>query len=177
MTPAGTVTRFALPADRTEPGQIIAGGDGNLWFTAANALGRITPAGEITMVELATTIGGASITAGPDGAVWFAANSLGDVATVGRVDAGRVPRVTDAHDLPIGAHVRGIVAGADGNLWVAENGPQSIARVTPGGQVTQYTLAPERFPELMVAGKDGAVWFTVLSPRQGGGVDRFQIPA
>jgi hypothetical protein len=28
-----------------------------------------------------------------------------------------------------------------------------------------------------VAGKDGAIWFTVLSPRQLGGVERFQIPA
>ncbi len=106
----------------------------------------------------------------------YAANSLGGAATVGRVDTGRTPRITDVYDLPNGAYVRGIVAGADGNLWVAENNLHSIARVTPGGQVTQYTLEPERFPELMAAGKDGSIWFTVLSPRRTGGVDRFDVP-
>jgi virginiamycin B lyase len=96
---------------------------------------------------------------------------------VGRVDTGRTPRVTDVVELPNGANVRGIVAGSDGNLWVAESELMSIARVTPGGQVTQYTLVPARFPGLMVTGKDGGIWMTVVSPRQGGGVDRFPLPA
>ena len=69
---------------------------------------------------------------------------------------------------------QGIATGPDGNLWFTENGSGQIGRVTPAGVVTEFTLPtvpppagspggapaePQR-PEAIVAGPDGALWFT-----------------
>ena len=176
MTPTGTVTRFALPAEAHDPGPIVAGADGNVWFSMANAIGRMTPGGEVTVVPMTTTLGVPAITAGPDKAIWFSSNSLTGGATVGRIETGRTPRITKVYDLPDGASLRAIVAGSDGNLWVTQQGRRSLARITPRGQVTEYTLGDDRHPETMAAGPDGRMWFTFLSPRGTGGVDRFDLP-
>src|SRR5262249_50064542 len=44
ITPAGTITEFALPSPGT-PGGIAAGSDGNVWFTDAegNRIGVLAP--------------------------------------------------------------------------------------------------------------------------------------
>jgi streptogramin lyase len=56
-----------------EPAAIVAGSDGNLWFTenATNHLGAISTTG--TLVATPWTLTGAAygITSGPDGALWF----------------------------------------------------------------------------------------------------------
>ena len=174
MTPTGSVTRFALPRRDSHPGPIIAGPDGNLWFAVAGSLGRITTGGGITEVPVSTAVGG--LTAGPDAAIWFTSNSPTAGATVGRVETGPLPKVTAIYDLPDGATLRGIVAGPDGSMWVAEQGRESIARVTPRGDVTQYTLDPGQYPEAMGASRDGGLWFTFLSSRGTGGVARFDVP-
>jgi virginiamycin B lyase len=53
----------------------------------------------------------------------------------------------------------GIVATPDGNLWVAQTSASRIARVTPAGVTTEFTLAAGREPfGLTVAG--GLLYFT-----------------
>src|SRR5438045_1263983 len=49
------VTEFPLATPGSLPGDIVRGGDGNLWFTETdnNAIGRITPAGVVTEFSLA----------------------------------------------------------------------------------------------------------------------------
>ena len=44
------ITEFVIPTGSSQPLGIMAGPDGNLWFTepGANKIGRITPAGAIT---------------------------------------------------------------------------------------------------------------------------------
>lgn len=175
MSPAGEVTRFLLPPNRHDPGQIVAGPDGNLWFAMADGLGRITPAGEITPVEVGATAITPTLTAGPDKAIWFARNTPTGGTSVGRVDIGRAPRVTAVYDMPAGASLRGIVTGSDGNLWVAEEGGEAIARVTTRGQVTQYSLPPGQYPEVLAAGK-GRLYFTFNASGGAGGVGRFDLP-
>src|SRR5262245_22959107 len=55
----------------------------------------------------------------------------------------------------------GIVAGADGNLWVAEAFGNRIARVTPAGVITEFPLPMvNSSPFLVAGGPDGNVWFT-----------------
>jgi virginiamycin B lyase len=171
MTPAGTVTRYPL-ADgrRVRTGSILVGPDGNLWFAMSDGLGRMTPEGVLTEVAMTATLGAPAITVGPDRAIWFASNSLTQaVPTVGRVATGPVPLITAVYPLPGGAGLGGIAAGADGNLWVAEHELHSIARVTPGGQVTQYSLVSDRFPDLLAA-SDGIMWLSA------GGLVRFDLP-
>src|SRR4051812_39068950 len=53
----------------------------------------------------------------------------------------------------------GITQGADGNVWVAEASASRIARVTPGGTVTEFTLPAGREP-LDITSAGGLVWFT-----------------
>ena len=173
MTPTGSVTRFPLPSNARAPGAIITGGDDNLWFAVAGSLARITTGGDITEVPVSMNVGG--LANGPDGAIWFTGNSASAGATVGRVETGRVPKVAGLYDLPEGAVLRGIVTGSDGNMWVAEQGRESIARVSPRGQVTQFTLGGGQFPEAMAA-SDGRLWFTFLSPSGTGGVATFAVP-
>ncbi len=60
-----------------------------------------------------------------------------------------------------GASPVGLVAGADGNLWVAEAASNSIARVTPSGASTEFSLpTANSAPLFLAAGPDGNVWFT-----------------
>jgi streptogramin lyase len=59
-TVSGSVTEYALPSGYTEPRAITNGPQGALWFTAdsattAQAIGKITTSGTITMYDLADT--------------------------------------------------------------------------------------------------------------------------
>src|SRR5204863_6975908 len=89
---ARVLTEF--PARRTagsEPAGIVAGPDGNLWFTeyGGSRVGKITPAGVVTEYSLGITFqsGPLVIAAGPDGNLWFTENNS---------NARRVARITPA---------------------------------------------------------------------------------
>ena len=87
------ISEFPIPTSNSQPMNITAGPDGNLWFTerAGNKIGRITTAGTITeFASVATAPDG--ITKGPDGNLWFAAqHAVGKVTPAGQVTLfGRV---------------------------------------------------------------------------------------
>lgn len=99
-----------------------------------------------------------SITAGPDGNLWFTEQNPGKV---GKITPNGV--ITE-YALPIvGAYPVSITAGPDGNLWVTEGAGNSnrIARITTSGAVTEYpvptTLAD---PNGITVGPDGNLWFS-----------------
>jgi len=54
-----------------------------------------------------------------------------------------------------------ITTGPDGNLWFLENAGNRVARITPGGTITEFATLPNAFsgPTALAAGPDGAVWF------------------
>jgi streptogramin lyase len=137
------------------PTSIVAGPDGNLWFTEfrAGRIGRITPAGTITEFSTGITAnaGPADIVAGPDGNLWFTEELA---SRIGRITpAGAVTEFPDGgSSLPIG-----ITAGADGNLWVAQ-GTGGVARVTPAGAITQFATPGEGLDDI-TSGPDGNLWF------------------
>src|SRR5262245_14523435 len=164
-TDAGAFTVFSDTRHRVvRPRDIVAGPDGNLWFTAEkNAVGRITPTGDIDMFT--DPAGGLDrpdrIVAGPDGALWVAAinGRLGRVTTSGQVTTFAV---ADDGTSPVG-----LAAGPDGNVWYTLNG--QIGRITPTGQVTTFDgkAAGVELPAHSTAGPDGNVWFTDLNGRIG----------
>jgi hypothetical protein len=84
------ITEFPLPT-ASQPSQIAAGADGNVWFTESgdNKIGRITPAGIITEFALAAANSRSrGIAAGADGNVWFTGSgsfSVGVVTTAGAI--------------------------------------------------------------------------------------------
>jgi virginiamycin B lyase len=53
------------------------------------------------------------------------------------------------------------VAGSDGNIWFTENFSDRVARMTPKGQVTEFTLPVSGKYEAIVSGPDGNLWIAV----------------
>jgi streptogramin lyase len=81
-----------------------------------------------------------------------------------------------------GSDPMGIALGSDGNIWFTEHDAGRIARVTPGGVVTEYPLDPASEPTDITAGPDGNLWFTEYAGNQigrittSGTITEFPVP-
>jgi streptogramin lyase len=163
---SAAVTEF--PAGQS-PTHIAAGPDGNLWFTELfrNDIGRMTPAGAVTMFSEGITpmppgsMGGLlDVAAGPDGNVWFT-EGLRD--KVGRITpSGVVTEFTQG--ITPGSLTSGITSGPDGNVWFTENKVSQIGRITPSGVVTEFSKGITPGPQGtglgdITTGPDGNLWF------------------
>lgn len=100
------------------------------------------------------------LSTGPGNVLW-AMQPLSD--TVRKLEANG--KATDlVVDLPAGTRPGRGILGPDGNLWVAGSGTEGtqnrIVRVTASGQQTSFLLPPERGPQDITLGADGALWFT-----------------
>ncbi len=62
----------------------------------------------------------------------------------------------------IGPSMKGITAGPDGNVWFTNWGSSGdfIGMITPGGQVSEYSLPFGTDPVGITSGPDGNLWFT-----------------
>jgi streptogramin lyase len=155
-----TITEFSAGLNPgSTPDEIAAGPDGNLWFSdvgTTDALGRITPAGQITELNLGVSPKG--VAGGPDGNVWFTIP-----AGIGRVTpAGTF--VEFSAGLNPGSQPNRIAAGPDGNLWFTDGGTTpAIGRITPAGTITEFSLHPGAQPLWIAAGPDGNLWFSASS--------------
>ncbi len=169
ITTTGQVTLYPLPA-RTVPGAIAAGPDGALWFlnNSTNiSIGRITTAGVITTYPLPAALAGTlgAITAGADGALWFT-DSFASGAAIGRIStAGAIT------SFPVPAALYGLTTAPDGSLWFGSN-TTTLGQITTGGVYTAYqcigqilsTNSPGIcYPNQLVFGSNGNLWFTDLS--------------
>ena len=99
-----------------------------------------------------------SITAGPDGALWF--TNEGN-SSIGRITAaGSITNYTD----PSISEPFNITAGPDGALWFTNLGNHSIGRITTAGAISNYSDPNYSHyssqPLDITAGPDGALWFT-----------------
>ncbi len=152
LSKSGLIEEFALPAEGRDPyslvGSIVAGPDGNIWFTETGGrIGRITQAGSLT--EFLLDVGVGAITAGPDGNLWFTASD-----GVERISPTGV--VTEVAVFGGGG---GITFGPDGALWVAGEG--MIWRITTGGLVSTFVLPQyQGLLRGICSGPDGNLWFT-----------------
>jgi virginiamycin B lyase len=182
ITTSGVVTNYTDPTMHG-PLQISTGPDAALWYTnfpdfpygpgkcppACGSIGRITTAGVVT--DFTTTSpsaidGPSGITAGPDGALWFANRFE---RTIGRITiTGTITALSD----PFTIHPDAITAGPDGALWftTSTNTTHSVGRVTPGGVFSNYPVA-RCCPIGISAGPDGALWYA-LAAHPGGAVGR-----
>ncbi len=162
ITTAGVITIYTDPAVH-DVASITAGPDHNMWFAAlgSGSLGRITPAGVITMFGAGCFPFG--VTAGADGNLWV---SCGRVFLSGGQSFGQygITRVSPSgsitsFDDPAIVGAGSITLGPDGNAWFA-NGPGSIGRITPTGVATALPLGIPGALGDVAAGPDGNVWFT-----------------
>lgn len=96
--------------------------------------------------------GGGSITAGPDGALWFTnGSSIGRITTAGAITEYSLPSSS--------GFAWQIVSGPDGALWFTDQGTNSIGSITTAGVVTEFAV-PGSTPFGITTGSDGALWFT-----------------
>ncbi len=181
------ITEFPIPAPGASPVDIVAGPDGNLWFTElySGRIGRLSVGGVLDQFQVPTPRAWLwSITAGPDGNLWFTEASVsGDVGT-GKI--GRITPLGVATEFPTPSLLSAphfITAGPDGNLWFTDTETSYIGKVTTDGVITAFPVGVSSVPQGITAGPDGNLWFTeALGNRIGrmtpaGEITEFNLPA
>jgi streptogramin lyase len=157
-----SITEFPVPGCSNSPDSIVAGPDGNVWFTEgpSDAIGVINPTTDAISSFTVPTANAnpAGITVGPDGNLWFT-EYLGD--KIGVIN----PATHAISEFPVptaGARPMAITAGSSGNLWFTELAVGQI------GEINLTTHAITEFKALLggvgpigiTAGPDGNLWFT-----------------
>ena len=139
-----------------------AGPDNALWMIEifGRKIARVTYAGQTTNIWNVSSSANecgpcASISAGPDGAMWFTIND--SIPTVGRIStAGHI----NYFQLP-GQGAASISWVHDGGLWFTDFPAKLVGRISTTGAVRYY--APDGrgqydSPGWLVSGPDGDVW-------------------
>jgi streptogramin lyase len=151
----GEISEFSIPTGESAPFGIVAGADGNVWFTEEHAekIGRITPGGTISEFPVGSRPFG--ITAGPDGNLWFTGwveRKIGRISPSGAVTEFQVGESSRTQE---------ITAGPEGNLWFSEFAANKIGRMTPSGALSEFSVPTEEgFPSAITAGPGGTLWVT-----------------
>ena len=163
--PIGQITEF--PAPLTNPAQVVAGPDGNLWFSDRNgAVGQITTGGTVTRFTSGLNPGSAvrSIAMGTDGNLWF--SDPGTTRAVGMINP--TTHAISEFSLPSTSMPLGIAAGPDGNVWFTDSGsPRAIGMINPATHaISEFSAGLTRatLQQGLVAGPDGNLWFTESAP-------------
>lgn len=167
-TAGAAITEFELPRSNSEPDSIVAGADGNLWFTeygaAGNAIGRMAPSGALLAEYPIPTKEAHSegIAVGPEGDVWFVENGS---SKVGKVSPGGT--VADFSTASKNAQPTTITPGPNREIWFTETATSKIGRMTPAGVPDGEfpTTSSEASPWGIVTGPDGNLWFTESSEK------------
>jgi streptogramin lyase len=159
---ASGITEYPVPTASSEPVGLVAGPDGNIWFTeySVGKIGRITPAGVITEFASGVTQEISGITVGSDSNIWFTESG-----------ADKIGRMTAAGgsltEFPLpssGSFPEQIAPGPDGNLWFTERHANRIGRVTPDGVIAEFSIpTASSEPIGIVTGPDGNLWFDEFS--------------
>jgi virginiamycin B lyase len=162
ITPSGTITEYGtangLDSGSMVYGSIVAGSDGDMWFSddgTIRAIGRITPAGVITEYGTADGLNAGAVpenlTLGPDGNVWFIDN--GATPAIGRVTPSGAINEYSSHLNPL-SQPNDITAGAGGSLWFTDQGGMSpaIGRATTAGVISEFDLSASSFPNEITPG-------------------------
>ena len=152
------VVQYPIPKANTRPYTIVAGPDGNVWFTESSigAIGRITPSGEITQFALPNPKSNPyGITRGADGNLWFT-ERLAD--RIGKITPGGV--ITEYSGLTANSQPWDITALPDGTFWFTEENADQIGRIDQAGNVTEYPAGEGTLPTHITTGPDGNIWYT-----------------
>jgi streptogramin lyase len=166
VTPTGIVRELAITGHAAD--DLIAGAEGNLWFSQAGAIDKLTPSGKITEHHVSARGGGQlwHIAQGPEGNIWFTTEQYG---TVGKMTPSGV--VTEYTLTPPPgskkAEPLAITAGPDGNMWVSDSGGNeysAIWKITPSGAMTKFIIPTNSWPYSITTGPDGNLWFVESTP-------------
>jgi streptogramin lyase len=138
------------------PQKIVAGPDGNVWFTTTGQhstpwIAKVTPAGAFTTFTQGFT-GPDDLTTGHDGNIWYVSieGVIGRMTPAGAATEFRM----NADNLPGPL----ITAGPDGNLWFPLQ--TGFGRITTGGSITMFSGGPGCALTDITPGPDNALWTT-----------------
>jgi len=159
-----TINEFPVPTSGSDPADIVAGPDGNLWFTEETGkIGQINPTTHAIAEFPVPTRGiiADGITAGPDGNLWFTETSLDfSINKIGRIN----PTTHAIAEFPVPSALsqpREITAGPDGNLWFTEENGNKIGQINPTTHaIAEFPVPTGGLPLGIAAGPDGNLWFT-----------------
>jgi virginiamycin B lyase len=187
ITTSGKVAQFPILQSNGLPVKIngiAIGSDGALWFGAQDTsdfhlgpyIGKLTTSGASTLFPISNAafgyFGADNITAGPDGALWFAdsdtgsaAGSIGRITTSGSASSFQLTNVVPLY----------LTTGPDGALWFTGSNSISstgglIGRLTTSGTTSYYPIPnyveeplDGRYSNFVAsqirAGTDGAIYF------------------
>jgi len=192
VSPKGRITEYQIgsPENQVFLFGITAGPDGALWFVvnccgpANGMIGRITLDGQVSFYPVQPGTGPAVGIISYQGQLWYTATSLpdGKQGFIQRMNTSGVVTGNFLIPTPYSDPSR-LAIGSDDNLYFTEQGavgangrrepthpkPGKIGRITPDGQITEFTI-PEQAPPDFVAnpagiasGPDGNIWFTEYS--------------
>jgi streptogramin lyase len=158
ITTAGTVYNYSLnqaTSGVSSPYGITAGPNGTVWFTfvaggenSTGGIGEITPTG-LGQAQISypssdpSILNPHGITAGPDGALWFANNGNGNGTTIGRITTS--PTTVNSYSGPGVDGPESITPAPDGAqaLWFTNYSGNSIGEITtPTPQTITFTSTP-----------------------------------
>ncbi|HEU4702117.1 MAG TPA: hypothetical protein VFS37_06500 [Conexibacter sp.] len=154
VRPDGTVDRFTS-AEIVNPVGIVAGPDGELWVSQSGSVAHFPPSDPTRARRVDITgLAANRIVVGPDGALWTGSNDRFVRITTGEVvnqfvGAGLVS-------------ARGIAAGGDGNLYVADFLGREVVGLTTAG-VPAGAFALDEGPQELAAGPANQLAATIPS--------------
>jgi streptogramin lyase len=168
MGPNGQIwSAFCVESCSTFPGSIVNGGSNLLRLDFPFVVNALTPGpgNDMYLTVVAMIPGGTTPPA-----------ALIDVVSTAAV-------ILHKFALPNGADPQGIATGSDHNLWITEPGINKIARMTPGGAFTQFSIPTANAdPRHIVGGVDGNLYFTESAANKigrittSGQITEFKIP-
>lgn len=177
VTPSGVLTEFPLTLRKSSDfvSHLIAGPDGNLWFSIESYLadysgfgemGRMTPQGGITIYTLGKFVEPLDLTVGPDRNLWFSTpHQIGRMTTSGQLQLFHLDPKAQ------GVSISGITTASDGAMWFATQNV-AVGRMTLNGTFTFYpfpngTSFDNGSSSLdmqnlrgIASGTDGTLWLT-----------------
>lgn len=162
------VTTYPVP-DKQIPTEIVRHGN-EMWFVSwkdwpktihAN-LGRVDGRGKFSMKDVPDAYMPGLIARAPDGTLYLSDGQqpvFWKVAKDGTVEQIKSPRAT-----------QGIAFGSDGNLWCTHQKSKMIGKyATDGTEQALYDVKAQ--PLWIVAGRDGALWFSAPGERSIGRIN------
>jgi len=141
---------------------LTTGPDGNLWFVGGDQVGRITPAGDVTLFSIPTRNSATyDITVGADDNLWFVERrGVGRITPEGTITEFAIPDPPGCGACCDNCYApQGITSGPDGNLWYVSSYRNTVGRITPTGTVTEFPAAYWNLHDI-TSGPDGNLWFT-----------------
>ncbi len=157
VLPDGRTLSYEGPQGAGYPTAIAFSGDGTAWVTETGThehIWEIVPTGQVLDREVASGRGQSgncecdarSITAGPDGALWFAERMFGRIDRMTEAGEWGAFALPDPGDVPVGElgapRPEALTDGPEGGIWFIDAGTGAIGRITLGGgvQVAEFPV-------------------------------------